>query len=58
MTRIRSQTWKTILIVALVILVVGMLVSGLIGWFIAILIVLLAMGGGALLNRTLGPPTR
>lgn len=58
MARIRSQTWKTILIVALVVFVVGMLVSGLIGWFIAILIVLLAMGGGALLSRTLGPPRR
>jgi hypothetical protein len=58
MARIRAQTWRTILVVALVVLVLGMVATGLLGWFIAILIVLLAMAGGALLYRTLGPPPR
>jgi hypothetical protein len=58
MTRIRAQTWRTILAVALVVFVLGMVATGLIGWFIAILFVLLAMAGGALLYRTLGPPPR
>ncbi len=56
--RPKRKTWQTVLIVGAVALVVGMLVSGYAIWGIAILFVLLALGGGALLYRKQGPPSR
>ena len=56
--RPKRKTWQTILIVGAVALVVGMLVSGYAIWGIAILFVVLALGGGAMLYRKLGPPSR
>jgi hypothetical protein len=58
MATIRRQSWTVILVVALVLFALAMLFSGLLVWYIALLFVLVAMGGGALLYRTLGPPTR
>jgi uncharacterized membrane protein YdbT with pleckstrin-like domain len=54
----RRQTWKAILGIALVLLIVTLVFSGFIVWYIAVVILVLAMGGGALLYRNLGPPTR
>ncbi|CAN5538690.1 hypothetical protein BH24GEM3_BH24GEM3_07900 [soil metagenome] len=56
--RPKRKTWQTILIVGAVALVVGMLTSGYVIWGIAILFVVLALGGGAMLYRKLGPPPR
>jgi uncharacterized membrane protein YdbT with pleckstrin-like domain len=58
MARMRRQTWKAILAVALAVLVLTLAFSGFLAWYIAVVILLLAMGGGAILYRTLGPPTR
>ncbi len=55
---VKRNTWQTILIVGAVLIVIGMLVSGYAIWGIAILVLLLALGGGALLYRKQGPPTR
>lgn len=55
---VKRNTWQTILIVLGVVLVIGMLTSGYAIWGIAILILLLAFGGGALLYRKQGPPSR
>jgi hypothetical protein len=56
MARIRSSAWTTILMIAGVLLIIGMLVSGYIIWGIALLLLVLALGGGALLYRSQGPP--
>jgi len=56
MASVRTQTWKTLLVVALILLVVYLIFSGFVIWYIGLVIVLLAMAGGALMNRTLGPP--
>jgi hypothetical protein len=58
MARVPSQTWKTVSIVGLVILLLGMIFSGYIIWYVGILVLLLAMAGGALMFRQLGPPSR
>jgi len=54
--RMTQQTWKTVLIIAVVLLAIGLVMSGAVLWYIGLLIVLLGMAGGALLSRTLGPP--
>jgi hypothetical protein len=58
MARVPSQTWKTVSIAGLVILLLGMIFSGYIIWYVGILVLLLAMAGGALMFRQLGPPSR
>jgi hypothetical protein len=57
MATVKRQTWKTVLLVGLILLVLGLVMGGYIMWFVGVvLILLLAMGGGALLYRQLGPP--
>lgn len=56
MAKVRNQTWKTILIVALVVLVVFLIFTGYLIWYVGVLILLLAMAGGAMMYRSLGPP--
>jgi hypothetical protein len=58
MASVPAQTWKIVLIVALVILLIGMIFSGFLVWYIGIFLLLLAMAGGALMFRYLGPPSR
>ena len=56
MARIRTSAWTTILAIAGVVLIIGMLISGYMIWGIALLIIALALGGGAFLYRSQGPP--
>lgn len=56
MARIGTSPWTTILAIAGVLLIIGMLISGYVIWGIALLIIVLALGGGALLYRSQGPP--
>lgn len=56
MAQNRTSTWKKALAIAGIVLVIGLLVSGYIIWGLAILVLALALGGGALLYRTQGPP--
>jgi hypothetical protein len=58
MARVASQTWKTVLVVGLVLLLLGMIFSGYIVWYLGIVVLLLAMAGGALMFRQLGPPSQ
>lgn len=58
MAAISGSAWRTVLAVAAVALVIFMIVSGQFMWGIALLVLLLAMGGGALLYRKAGPPNR
>jgi small neutral amino acid transporter SnatA (MarC family) len=58
MAKVRAQTWRTVLVIALVVFVLGLIFGGYLIWYIGIVILLLAMAGGALLSRTLGPPER
>jgi hypothetical protein len=56
MAAIRTQTWKTLMIIALVVLLIYLVFSGLLIWYVGLLLLLLAMAGGALMYRNLGPP--
>jgi hypothetical protein len=57
MATVKRQTWKTVLLVGLILLVLGLMLGGYLMWFIGVVLILvLAMGGGALLYRQLGPP--
>lgn len=52
----RRKTWQTGLIIGLVLLIIGLFISGYVVWYVALIVLLLALGGGALLRSTLGPP--
>jgi hypothetical protein len=56
--RVSTRTWQVILGVGAVLLLIGMFIMG--QWItgIAALILLLAMAGGALMYRFMGPPER
>jgi hypothetical protein len=56
MARMKTSTWTNVLIVAGVLLFIGMMISGYLFWGLAILVLLLAMAGGALLRHKQGPP--
>jgi small neutral amino acid transporter SnatA (MarC family) len=58
MARVKSQTWKAVLIVGLIVLVLTLIFSGYLFWYIGVVILVLAMAGGALMFRKLGPPSR
>jgi hypothetical protein len=58
MADISTRAWRNIAIVAAVVLVLGLIVSGQFLLGIALLIILLALGGGALLSSKAGPPRR
>lgn len=58
MARVRRRTWQIILAVAAVLLLIGWLVSGHLITGFAALILLLALAGGALMYRFMGPPER
>lgn len=49
---------RTIFLVAGIALVIFLIVGGYLIWGFALLVLLLAMGGGALLYRKAGPPER
>lgn len=53
-----NNTVRNIFVVAGIILMLALFFAGYAIWGVALLIVLLAMGGGALLYRTAGPPER
>lgn len=53
-----SNTWKTILIIGGVGLVVALMTAGLVIPMVAIVLLLAVLGGGAMLYRKAGPPTR
>jgi hypothetical protein len=58
MARVNTRTWNVILAVAGVLLLIAWFVSG--HWItgLAALFLLLAMAGGALMYRFMGPPQR
>jgi hypothetical protein len=58
MTRVRQQTWKTVAAVAVILLVLALIFTGNAFVGVALLVVFLAMAGGALMYRKLGPPER
>lgn len=53
-----NSTLRNIFVIAGIVLVIALLFAGYAIWGVALLIVLLAMGGGALLYRKTGPPER
>lgn len=53
-----NNTVRNIFVVAGIILMLALFFAGYAIWGVALLIVLLAMGGGALLYRKAGPPER
>lgn len=53
-----NSTLRNIFVIAGIVLVIVLLFAGYAIWGVALLIVLLAMGGGALLYRKTGPPER
>ena len=53
-----SNTLKIILMVAGVVLVLGMFFAGFIVPVLALVLLLVVLGGGALLYRSAGPPQR
>ena len=53
-----NTTLRTIFLIAGIVLVVFLLIGGYLIWGIAALVLLLAMGGGAMLYRKAGPPER
>lgn len=57
MARTGSSAWKIILIIAAVVLIVFAMVSGYAIWGVALLVLLLALAGGALLYRKGGAPS-
>lgn len=50
------STWKVVFIIAAIVLIVAMVTLGYLIWGVALLIVLLVLGGGAWLYRSQGPP--
>ena len=58
MAAISNSTWKTVLAVAGVVLVIFTFISGYLIWGVALFVLLLVLGGGALLYRKAGPPER
>jgi hypothetical protein len=58
MAEISSRAWRNVAIIAAILLAGGMLVSGLLIPGLALLVILLALGGGALLRSKAGPPHR
>jgi hypothetical protein len=56
MAAVRTRTWQVVLAMAGILLLIGWVVSG--HWItgIAALVLLLGMGGGALMYRFMGPP--
>jgi hypothetical protein len=58
MAGISGSAWKTILILAGIVLVTFLIISGYLIWGVALLVLLLVLGGGALLYRSAGPPER
>jgi Flp pilus assembly protein TadB len=55
---ITNNTMRTIMIVAGVVLVIGLLTAGLVIPLVVIFLLLLVLGGGALMYRKMGPPER
>ena len=53
-----NTTLRTIFLIAGIALVAFLLIGGNMIWGIAVLILLLVMGGGAMLYRKAGPPER
>ena len=53
-----NNTLRNIFVVAGIVLMLALFFAGYAIWGVALLIVLLAMGGGALLYRKAGPPER
>jgi hypothetical protein len=51
-----GQSWKMIVIVSLVVITIALVVFGHLFWLAGLLIIALAMAGGALMYRKLGPP--
>ena len=58
MAAITNSAWRTILAIAGVALVIFLIVSGQLIWGIVLLVLVVALGGGALLYRKAGPPQR
>jgi len=56
--KVKSRTWNVILVIAGVLLLIGWIISGHLITGLAALILLLAMAGGALMYRFMGPPER
>lgn len=52
----KNSTWKAILAIGAIVFAIAMLVSGFLVPGIAVIFLLIALGGGALLNRKAGPP--
>lgn len=55
---VSNNTMRVIMIVAGVVLVIGLLTAGFVVPLLGILVLLLVLGGGALLYRNMGPPER
>lgn len=53
-----NSTLRTVFIVGGIVLVAFLLIGGNLIWGLAVLVLLLVMGGGALLYRKAGPPER
>lgn len=53
-----NSTLRAIFLIAGIALVIFLVIGGYMIWGIAILVLLLVMGGGALLYRKAGPPER
>ena len=53
-----NATLRTIFLIAGIVLVVFLLIGGNLIWGIAVLVLLLVLGGGAMLYRKAGPPER
>ena len=53
-----SNLWKTILIIGGVGLIVALMTAGLVIPLVAMLLLVAVLGGGALLYRKAGPPSR
>ena len=58
MAAISNSGWRAVAIVAAIAIVVSLVVFGYAIWGVAILLLLLVMGGGARLYNRAGPPTR
>ncbi|HET8655951.1 MAG TPA: hypothetical protein VFL93_10590 [Longimicrobiaceae bacterium] len=58
MAAISTSAWKTIIILAAIALLIAGVVTGYLVWGIALVVILLILGGGALLYRSAGPPER
>lgn len=58
MAATKNSTLRTIFLIAGIALVIFLVIGGYMIWGIAILVLLLVMGGGALLYHKAGPPER